>query len=218
MLPYIRRYNYISDYYWTMTEWAEQVAAYPVSYYSVDWGNSIYDKDLMAASYEKYGLGDMSGMRWKKIQMVPVYQIEEIQPQHSADEKGLTLKDSEISSFVVSDKIGILPSEWDFIHFHQDFMFKASDYVPLFVVKNVDIATYGSITFHRPSIKVASQSSLVKLEKQISERYMFLELTKKIHEVQTASLLLKLQQKNELLTRQLENLFHRIGFYLVETT
>ena len=52
------------------------MVAYPVTYYKVDWKNSIYDEDLMGASYEKHGLGQLSGIVWKKIQMLPVYWTE----------------------------------------------------------------------------------------------------------------------------------------------
>ena len=149
MQEYIRRFNYISDFYWTQNEWAAHLnaAAYPVSYYKVDWENSVYDKDLMAASYEKYGVGEMSGIVYKQIQMVPVYHVEQVTPTPTADEKGLTLADSELLSIVIPSEYNLMPTEWDFIHFSQKFMFKGSDSSPVFVVKGTEPSTYGNINY-----------------------------------------------------------------------
>lgn len=216
MQPYIRKFNYIQDYYWTQNQWAEHlnVAAYPVTYYNVDMENSVYDTDLMAGSYEKEGVGALSGIRWRKIQMLPVYWPEAIQPQYTADEKGLTLSDSMLSSLVVPDVYDIRPSEWDFIHFSQEFMLKGSNFFPLFVVKGTELSTYGDITYRKLNLKVAGHEKLQKLELQLSGRYMFLEFTKKIHEIQTASMLLKLELKNQNLASDLMNLYHSTGLYI----
>lgn len=217
MQPYIRNFNYIQDFYHTQNVWAANlsVSAYPVTYYNLDMENSVYDTNLMAGSYEKNGLGELSGMRWRKIQMIPVYHIEQIQSQYNADEKGLTLGDSELSSFVIPSSYDIRPSEWDFVHFSQDFMLKGANTFPLFIVKGTELSTYGDINYHKLNLKPGSSTSLQKIELQLSGRYMFLEFTKMIHEVQTASLLLKLQSKHEQLASNLMNMYSSTGLYMV---
>lgn len=218
MKEYIRRFSYIQDYYWTQNQWAADlyVASYPVTYYMIDWENSIYDENLAAASYEKYGLGELSGMIWFKIQMVPVFQIEQIQPNYNADERGLILKDSDISSIVMPSKYVIQPREWDFIHFHQDFMFHNDEKGPLFVVKGTEMSTHGEINYRKLNLKVTDRSSFEKIESQISTHYMFLEFTKEVHPINTARQLLNIQNKNGLLSKQLEGLYHKCGLYLNE--
>ncbi len=214
--PYIRKYNYIADYYNTVYEYGMEnyVAAYPITYYQIDWVNSVYDEDLAAASYEKYGLGVKSGMKWKKILMIPIHQIEELTPTHDADEKGLILGESEISSFVIGSDIGIVPTEWDFIHFKQDFMYTNSTEGPIFVVKNVDQSTYGNKTFYKPSIQVTDSSTLDKLDSQLSDQFMFVEFTKKIHPILTAQMLMNLQQKHTNLASKLESKCNPTNLYI----
>lgn len=218
MHPYIRRYNYISDWYWTQNRYSahHHAPAFPVSYYNIDWGNSIYDEDLMAGSYERHGIGQLSGMKWNKIQMLPVYWTETVQPQATADEKGYTTKDSDIVSVVIPSEYGLKPTAWDLVHFSQKFMFGRSDFSPIFVVKNVDESTHGSINYIKLTLGVEPANSLMKVENQISDNYMFLEFTKRIHQIQIASVLLKLQSRHEQLTTQSYNLFHKTGFYFQE--
>ncbi len=217
--PGIRRYNYISDFYWTQNQYSAHklMPAYPVTYYNIDWDNSVYDKDLMAGSYERHGVGQLSGMKWNKIQMLPVYWSETLQPQNSADEKGVTSRDSEITNIVIPTEYGLKSTAWDFVHFSQAFMFEASDFSPIYVVTNVDNSTHGTINYDKLTLKVTSATKLTKLETQISENYMFLELTKRIHQIQAASVLLKLQTRHDALQEQSHAMFHNTGFYNWET-
>lgn len=190
---WVRNYSYIGDYYNTLYEiYTKDYVGYPVTYYSVDFDKSIYDRDeLEGGSYDKFGVGDLSGFKWKKIILLPVYGIEQIQPMFTGDEKGLTLSDSENTSCSFSESYGLLPNEWDVINFYQDFMF---DYdvptEPIFVVKNTSMATYGKITHWKCDLKVAP-FTLSDLENQVSEVLMFLEVTKKIYTIETAQEILK---------------------------
>ena len=67
-------------------------------------------------------------------------------------------------------------------------------------------------------LKVASSASLSKLESQLSGFFMFLEFTKNIHEVQTAGVLLKLQEKHNELSQKLNGMKNRTGLYLQEVS
>lgn len=190
---WIRNYSYIGDYYKTLYDiYTKDYVGYPVTYYSVDFDRSVYDRDeLSGGSYDKFGVGDLSGFKWKKIILLPVYGIEQIQPVFTGDEKGLTLADSENTSCSFSESYGLLPTEWDVLNFYQDFMF---DYEvptePIFIVKNTSIATYGKITHWKCDLKVAP-FTLADLENQVSEVMMFLEVTKKIYTMETAQEILK---------------------------
>jgi len=215
MQPWIRRYNYISDYYNTVYNiYANAYPGYPITYYSVDWKESIYEPKLMAGSYEKNGVGALSGIKFKKILILPVYGIEQITPSNSGGEKGLTMHETETSTITFSSEYGLIPYEWDVVHFSQEFMSPDNnDNGPVFVVRNTSPATYGNMTMWNCSIKVAPYS-LGDIKKQISSEYMFLEFTKKIHRLDTASILIKLQQRSDNLSENLSNVFHDTGFYL----
>ena len=148
MQTYLQRCNYAQSYY----EYAYNIKAacyygFPVTYYSIDWKNSMYDETLMAGTYEKIGVGELSGMKWKKILLLPVREVEPITPTNTAGEKGLTMHESEVNSIVFPSQYGIKPYEWDIVHFSQSFMFPdIGDDTPIFVVTNTDPATMGTMT------------------------------------------------------------------------
>jgi hypothetical protein len=217
MQPWIRKYNYISDYYDTLYNIYSQVhPGFPITYYNIDWDNSVYDKKLMAGSYEKNGIGTLSGIKFKKILLLPVYGIEQITPTNSASEKGLTMHESENSTIAFPTTYSLKPGEWDIVHFSQSFMSPDNkDNGPVFVVKNVNPATYGRLTVWQCQLKTAPYA-LEDIKKQIDSEYMFLEFTKRIHRLDTASILIKLQQRSNSLSEELKNLFHNTGFYLQE--
>lgn len=216
MQSYIRRCNYAQSYY----EYIYNIKAacfygFPVNYYSIDWTESIYDETLMAGTYEKIGVGDLSGIRWKKILQLPVREVEPITPTNNAGEKGLTMHESEITSMVFPSQYGIKPYEWDIVHFTQNYMFPdIGDDAPIFVVTNTDPATYGTMTEWKCRLKVAP-FRLSDLKKQVSSEYMFLDYTKQIHRLDIATILLKLQQRSDSLSEQTRDLFSDLsGFYI----
>ena len=215
--PWLRKYQYIQDYYLTLYNiYTEEYPGYPITLYVVDWENSIYDRNLMGGSYKKMGVGELSGIKWKKILLVPVYAVEQIQPENTADEKGVTMIESERTSCVLPSTYGVVPGEWDIVHFSQNFMYphKPQDIEPLFVVNNVNLATYGNLTHYQMRLKVAPFKR-DELEKQVTTYHMFLEFTHKIHDIDTSAFLLKLQNKHSLLSNRIKKLFHDpTGLYL----
>jgi hypothetical protein len=214
---FIRKINYISDYYTTQNTYVSKlnVPAYPVTYYNIDLKNSIYDNEkLQAGAYEKYGVGQLSGMVWRKIQMLPVYWVEQLIPEKVAEEKGLTVQDSLHGSICIPTSYNVRPYELDIIKFHQNFMFRGSDEVLVFVVKNIGFTTFGDINYYKLSIKVGTGSGTTKVENQISEHLMYLELTQKIHDLDTASVLLKIQSNHTALAESTVELKHPLGVYL----
>jgi hypothetical protein len=105
--PWMRNYNYSKDYFsFLFNQYAGQyVIAYPCDYYSLDYENSVKENEyLIAGSYEKYGVGELSGYVWKKIYSLPVYGVDAINPQYdSSDQGGLTLRQSLNGQLVVPD-------------------------------------------------------------------------------------------------------------------
>jgi len=216
--PWIRNYNYISDYYHNIYRlYTEAYVGYPVNYYTIDWGSSTVEHDkLEAGTYSKFGVGDLSGLKWNKILLVPIYGLDSgnSPSRHNADEKGMILETEKMNiSFPTT--YGIKPYEWDIIHFHQSFMDPENpiDTHPLYVVTNTNMATFGTLSHWQLQLKTAPYKRH-QVEKQVSNYYMFLEFTKRIHRVDTASVLLRLEKKSEILSDRMTDLFSKIGFHL----
>jgi hypothetical protein len=216
MEPWIRRYNYIEDYFkFAHDLYTNEYPAMSVTYYNLDFDSSIMDKDILnAGSYERYGLGDLTGVRWKKILLFPVWGIESIQPNMEPGEKGLLIQESETTQIIYPSAYGIKASELDFVVFDQGFMQTDSNIKPVFVVTQVNLEHYGDY-FNMYQCRLKSISNRLDLEQQISSYWMFLEYSKRIYPAENANLLLKLQRKNKILAENLYSFFEdNIGFYL----
>ena len=212
---WIRNYNYSSGYFqFAYQQYLDTYPGYPVTYYSLDFENSVMDKEtLMSGSYEKYGLGSLSGLKWKKIIYLPVFGVEQIQPMYDTSEKGLTLGDSETTQIHFPSEYGIKATEWDFVVFDQNYMQKDNNIKPVFVVTAINLAHYGDY-FNIYQCRLHVITNRIQLEKQISGYYMFVEFTKKIHTLDNANVLLKLQKKNQLLYEKTIGLFYdSLGIY-----
>jgi len=217
MEEWIRKYNYISDYYDTVYKlYSTTYPAYPVTYYQLDFDESIQDKEtLMGGSYEKLGIGDLSGVKWRKILLLPVGNVEAVVPSQDASERGVTFDESESSSMTIPTDYGILPNENDVVNFSQEFMMNSLDIGPLFVVSNVNMATYGDITIYQCQLKIAPFDQ-TQIDNQISTYHMFLESTKRIHPIENAELILKLQNRDITISEWCNDLYNNVsGFYLV---
>ena len=94
-------------------------------------------------------------------------------------------------------------------------MFEGSTNIePLFVVTNIDLATYGSITHWRNKLAIAPVKR-DEVEKQVTSHWMFLEFEKRIVSLDLAIMLLKIQKRNEKLSERMDSIFNdQTGFYL----
>jgi hypothetical protein len=215
MEPWVRRYNYIEDYFKFAYElYRNEYPAMPCTYYSLDFENSVMDKEILdAGAYERFGLGNLSGLKWKKILMLPVWNIDQVQPTYESSEKGLILQDSEWSQVTFPSTYGIKASELDFVLFEQDFAQTDLNIKPLFVVTQINMAHYGDY-FNMWQCRLKVVHDRLSLEKQISSYWMFLEYSKMIYPAENANILLKLERKNKLLTDNLYSMYNEnVGFY-----
>lgn len=209
MLPWIRRYNYIEDYFYTSYQlWVDLYSAYPITYYSLDFENSILDDDvLISATYEKIGVGELTGMRWKKINLLPVFGVEQIQPTGDSGEKGMGFQQSMYSSVSFPSVYGLKPCEWDVIDLNLGFKSSSVKISPIFVVSNVNLAHQNNyFNIYQCRLAVAP-FTLVDIEKQVSSYYSFLEHEKKIFPLEISNSLLRIYERFEKVSNNLKNLF-----------
>jgi hypothetical protein len=223
MQPWLRKYNYISDWMGSIDNiYGSVYPAYPVVYYAIDKENTVWDNEyLLGGSYEKLGVGDLSGVKFKKILFFPVFGIESIQPTQDSDEKGLSFEASLISQIAFPDTYGLIPTVGDFVDMlgvmNSDVTLKPTK--DIMVISNVNVEYVSSPTqFFQCRLKIANIGGLERLETQISSTWKFLEFTKSIIPKQNADFLLRIQERSEALSDSLsrEIFDNYTGFYLID--
>lgn len=217
--PYIRKYNYIQDYFNTIYDmYLMHYKAFPVNYYSLDFDNSVLDNDmLIAGSYEKLNVGELSGVKWKKIFMVPVSGLEQFQPSADSGELGVQFKDSMTTTMLILEDI-LTPKIGDFIDINFGLQQQGTFTKALFTITNYELGHHGDkLKLYKCSLKI-SNIQLVELEQQISAYYQFYEPLKKVYPLPNASLMTKLISRTIPITENLNNLFNKnINFYYTES-
>lgn len=214
--PWLRQYNYIQDYFTTVYElYAPLYPAYPVDYYSLDFNNSIMEHNgLHAGTYEKYGVGQLSGAVWKKINLLPVHVIEQIIPSIDSGEQGMTSHESMPSQIVFTSLYGIVPVEWDVVDLSFGFKTKAINIRPLFNITQVNLAHQGDFyQIYQCRLQVAPFDRN-EIETQISSHWKFDNHEKRVFPIETSNFLLNMQSRTEELSIRLKGLFNnKMGFY-----
>ena len=219
MLPWLRSFNYIEDYFRTLYQiYAEHyVASYPVTYYSTDMDNSVVEKEnLNAGSYEKGGVGELSGMKWKKIRMLPVFGVNTVQMQQETGEKGgMTFRDGSSTQVVFPSLYGLIPIEGDVVDLSFGYRTPTVNTKMLFTVNNINPAHQGDFfQIYQLQLKMAGFSR-EELDKQVSSDWMFYEHEHQIVPLANGYRLLRLQERSVNMSTVANRVFDKqSGFYL----
>lgn len=166
----------------------------PLTYYHLDLSNSVCDKTILAGgSYQRFG--ELSGRRWKKINMLPVYNIEQVQLALTSDESGNNFNSN--TSFFLPTIYQIQPHVHDFMIYEQ---IKERDdpytaYTPMYEVNNVEKTSQAKLTFWKVQLEVSGNIK-DQIEKQLSGNYTFVEYEKQIYPTSDAIFLQKMIVKN----------------------
>lgn len=205
--------QYPLDYFELLYQYYSSVGiSTPVTYYNLDLSNSVYDGELLDnGPYEL--MGNLSGLLWKKILLLPMYQIEQVNFTLNASEEGAFFQNRRTSMF--------LPTSYEFRPYVHDFIcydqitwrndpFKAE--TPLYEVANVEKASSAEITFWRIQLQETPRQKHV-IENQLSGNFTFLDYEKQIYRTSDAIEISKLQLKNSAL--KVNDFFReRIGLYV----
>lgn len=220
-LPFLRRYNYIEDYFETLHRLYSQeyIASYPVTYYSFDMDNSILeDTNLIAGSYEKSQVGELSGAKWNKIYLFPVHGIEQVQPTSDSGEKGgITFRESITTQIVYPSTYGLKPLENDIVDLSFGYKSSSEKIKFLYTVVNFDLAHEGDqFQIYRCRLRPAPFDR-TEIDKQISREWMFYEHERSILPIENSQILLNIQQRSINLMDEVSRLFdNKSGFYLLD--
>ena len=218
--PYVRKYNYIEDYFHTLYELyaGQYTAAYPVSYYSLDTTNSVMDDTVLnAGSYERRGIGELSGIKFRKIESLPIYGLTQVQPNQESNERGGLTYNSNMQTQIVFPSIyGLKPLENDVVDL--SFGFRDPDLKNnyLYGIDGVNIAhesNYYQIWQCKLSPLGCNRS---QLDHQISTYHMFYEPTQTIIPYNNAKYLLRIQDMANNVLPYINTAYNKqSGLYLV---
>ena len=204
--------QYPLDYYELLYQYYSSAGIrLPVTYYSLDLPNSAKDDEvLMGGTYEL--MGDLSGYLWRKILMLPVYNMEQINYTMLGDETGVGFRDTRTTLFIPTS-YEFRPMIHDFLIYDQlswrDDSFQL--WQPLYEVTNLEKASTTNITFWRLTLQGSSRTK-EEIESQLSGNYTFVDYEKRIYKTSDAIHLTKQRSKNSILP--VNNFYNdRIGLY-----
>jgi len=214
MQKYERLYFYIQEYQKLVYDYySKDGIAFLVTYYNINSSETVWeDQNLMDGAYET--VGEYSGIKWDKISLLPVYFIEEISTAFSGDETGY-IKENE-TNIVIPSSYGITPLPRDIIKLEQSYMRPINDTYPLYIVTNAEISADTDKRFWKLNLKIFQSKTTEELDAQVENNLVFYDYDKKIHYVEDAQFLTKMLYKNNLLQKELKNLYdENSGFYLI---
>jgi len=210
-----RIYDYIHEYQRLIYEfYSKDVVAFLTTYYHIDTGDTVWeDENLFGGAYEK--VGSLSGIKWNKILLLPVYYIEEINTAFDAQDIGY-VKDNE-THFVIPSTYGITPLPNDKLKLEQAFLRTNNDTYPVFSVTGVEKSVNVDRLFWKLKVEVEQSVTTTQLDLQLSDTYTFFEYDKKIHSIPDAQFLTRLLAKNEILRDRLSSSLYdgNSGYYFI---
>jgi len=212
MQNYSRIYEYINEYQNSVNEvYSKHAPAYLVTYLHINKETTVWDTtDLFGGSYEQ--LGELSGIKFSKFLLLPIYFIEETTYDPTAEETGFVH---------ICDNYIILPSTYGFTPYVHDLV-KFTQYPTdklnetLFSVTGIQ-HTENTANFYW-KLKVINEQmfNLEKAENQIEDTYVFYDYDKKLHNTEDVVTMTHLLSKNESIKENLKNLFDQnSGLYFV---
>jgi hypothetical protein len=210
-----RIYDYIHEYQRLIYDfYSKDVVAYLTTYYHIDTQDTVWeDEDLMGGPYEK--VGSLSGVKWNKILILPVYYIDEINTAFDGQEIGY-VKEGE-TTFVIPSTYGFTPLPNDKIKLEQAYLRITNDTYPVYSVTGVEKSVNVDRLFWKLKVEVEQSITTTQLDRQLADTYTFYEYDKKIHSIPNAQFLTRLLSKNETLRDRLKNsLYDRnSGYYFI---
>jgi len=212
---YSRTYEYIHEYQKMVYDfYSKSVVAFLTTYWHINTVETVWDEDgIGGGPYEQ--IGDLSGMKWDKFLLIPVYYIEEVQTPYDAQDIGY-VKENE-TQFVIPSTYGFTPLAHDKFKMEQEYLKPTQNTYPIFHVVGVEKSVNADRLFWRLRVEIEQSYSETQLDEQVIDTFTFFEYDKQIHTLDNASYLTNLLTKNDVLRDRAKcHLFDsNSGFYLV---
>lgn len=209
-----RSYGYIADYQQLVYDYYSRTGvAFLVNYYNIAVDNTVWDDEyMMSGAYQH--LGDLTGVKFNKYLLLPVYFIEEITTVFDGQETGYN-KMTE-TAFVIPSSYGLNPYPGDLVKLEQSYLRPINNTYPLYIVGGVEIHPNTDKRFWKLKIKPYHSSDTHEADHQVENTYVFFDYDKKIHTLTDATTLAKMLYKNTQLRSRLENLWDpNTGFFQI---
>ncbi len=199
-------YEYIKEYQELVLDYySKHGVAFLTTYWNINKDTTVWDKQQMyGGAYEK--TGELSGMKWDKYLLLPVYFSEEIATGFDGSDIGL-VKEQE-TSVVFPSIYGITPYANDIIKFESEFLQSQNDTYPLFKVTGVEPYPNTEKRYWKLRCKVYESKGTNKLEEKTEDTYVFFDYDKKIHTVEEATTLARMLAKDEELKTNLVDMWN----------
>ena len=206
MQNWSRLYEYIQEYQELVLDYySKHGVAFLTTYWNINKDTTVWDKEQMyAGSYEK--TGDLSGMKWDKYLLLPVYFSEEISTGFDGSEIGL-VKEQE-TSIVFPSIYGITPYANDVVKFESEFLQSENDTYPIFKVTGVEPYPNTEKRYWKLKCKVYESKGTERLEVKTEDTYVFVDYDKKIHTVEEAKTIARMLAKDEELKTNLNDMWN----------
>jgi hypothetical protein len=216
MQLYTRLYEYIYDYQKLIYDYYSKTAtAFLVTYYHLDLDQTIWDSTkLTGGYYEK--IGELSGVKWSKILLLPVFFIEDLTGGLTGEDIGMTAEKE--TSIVIPSTYNFRPYPNDIIKLDQNYLQpdRERDVYSLYVVSGIERSTPMPRTFFKLKVVTEQSRTTTEIDQQVSNTYSFFDYTKFIHTVPDTIFLARVMLKNETLRVRLKNMFdENSGFYFI---
>jgi hypothetical protein len=201
-----RLYEYIHEYQELVLDYySKHGVAFLTTYWNINKDTTVWDKEQMyAGAYEK--TGKLSGMKWDKYLLLPVYFSEEISTAFDGSETGL-IKEQE-TSIVFPSIYGITPYAGDVVKFESEFLQSENDTYPIFKITGVEPYPNTEKRYWKLHCKVYQSKSTDKMEAKTENTYVFFDYDKKIHTVEEAQTLARMLVKDEELKINLTDMWN----------
>ncbi len=210
-----RIYDYIHEYQQLIYDfYSKDVVAFLTTYYHIDTDDTIWeDENMFAGSYDR--VGQLSGVRWNKILLLPVYYIDEISTSFDAQDVGY-IKENE-TTFVIPSTYGFVPLPNDKIKLEQSYLRPTNNIYPIYNVSGVEKSVNADRLFWKLKVEVEQSITTSQLDQQLIDTFTFFEYDKKIHTIPDAQFLSRLLSKNETLRGILRNDLYdpNSGYYFI---
>ncbi len=210
-----RLYDYIEEYQYLVYEYySKDAIAFLVTYYHLNKDETVWDDtDLFGGYYEK--IGDLTGVKWDKILLLPIFFIEDVMTNFDATVESGQIKLNE-TSIVIPSEYGFTPYPNDIIKFDQHYLRPELDNYPLFSVTGVEVGPNTDRRFWKLKIETEQSRTTEEVDQQVVGLYTFFDYDKKIHTVDDALIMTTILEKNQLIgTKLTEKFDQRSGFYFL---
>jgi len=207
-----RLYGYIHEYQNLVYDYYAKIGvAFLVTYWNINKDKTVWDDDqILGGSYER--TGSLTGIKFDKYLLLPVYFTDEINTGFDATETGQN-KEQE-TTIVFPSVYGITPYPGDIVKLEQAFMRPTNNVYPLFIVTGVEIHPNTDRRFWKLKIKVYQSKVISDVDDQVEDVFVFFDYDKKIHTLDEATILAKMLDKNEELRGRLKGMWdENSGFF-----